>query len=769
MKCKVTKSIFELLNNLESPDINPRTLLIEGAPGIGKTFLLRHVAFEWANGRILKSSHLVFLLCLRDPTVQDMSTISDLVFYFYKLKQDEAASKRVESLCTYLLNSNGKSITFLIDGYDELPEKLQKDSFVASIITHQVLPASAVVLTSHPHATAHLHDKVAYLITILGFAEEDRGDYVRETLKNQPDKILTYLNNHPIIDKLCYIPFNLTVLMFLYKKGFTLPENTTQLYKYFICLTIRRYFSKHHIKQTFKNLDNLPDPYRNIIDNLAALSYTALGKQQITFTLEEIRTACPDIDTIPEGINGLGLLQAVQHFGFIEETTTVNFLHLSLQEYLAAYHIAHLPSDEELLVLHDNFLRYNYRNTFLLYLGLTEGQHSTFKYFLSGGGRYNGTASMLVNKLFSDTQNNVKISSRFLNSLYKILYLFRSFYEAKDKSWCDAIVNCTFFYDSDGKKYFNYCIGDFLQMEDQNLLIAYTQEWFLVEFNTCCMTDAILKRLHHALVVQSPVINTLHIHYCKLNTATQMYYIAEIVTLCHIKKLNVYLNIGSGLDNSEWIIQMLSHKKCALEELNLSLNSLTSKTVCEVLSYIKSNKAIRLNTLDITGNPIDDSIADEIDACVMLQNVFLDSVTSVTTVKLFSNINMSRHSNLKNLTISGNFTGDRVTHELTTCFLQNRTLMHLDLCDVKDSDDATLHIVNALHYNTTLRTLKIGIYCRRYQVKKIKSKISIINRKRHFQSKHLPKLSCDIQCDQCYHDRRLSFICIKLYCYIYRQ
>ena len=56
--------------------------------------------------------------------------------------------------------------------------------------------------------------------------------------------------------------------------------------------------------------------------------------------------------------NGLSLLQAVQHFGFIEEATTVNFLHLSLQEYLATYHIAHLPPDEdlELLVLHNYFL-----------------------------------------------------------------------------------------------------------------------------------------------------------------------------------------------------------------------------------------------------------------------------------------------------------------------------------------------------------------------------------------------------------------------------
>ena len=107
---KVTKSISELLMVLESPDTNPRTLLIEGAPGIGKTYLLKYIAFEWANDRMLKSEQFVFLLCLHDPAMQTMTSIHDLVLYFYK--QDKAAIKYIESFCTYLINSNGKSVVF---------------------------------------------------------------------------------------------------------------------------------------------------------------------------------------------------------------------------------------------------------------------------------------------------------------------------------------------------------------------------------------------------------------------------------------------------------------------------------------------------------------------------------------------------------------------------------------------------------------------------------------------------------------------------------
>ena len=763
-----------MLNVLENPDINPKTLLIEGAPGIGKTYLLKHVAFEWANDRILKLSCLVFLLCLRDPAVQGMSAISDLVLYFYKLKQDQATSKHVENLCMYLLKSNGQGITFLINGYDELPDKLQKDSFVASIITHQVLPASAVVLTSRPHATAHLHDKVAYLITIMGFAEEDQRDYIKQSLKCKPDEMLDYLDNHPTIDNICYIPFNLTVLMFLYKKGFSLPKNITYLYEYFIHLTIKRYLNKHQIKQRFKSLDEheLPDPYGNVINQLAALSYTALGKQQITFTLEEIRTACPDIDAIPEGINGLGLLQAVQHYSFIEETTTVNFLHLSLQEYLAAYHIVHLPPEQELLVLHDGFFDDKYRNTYLFYLGLTKGQHSSFKYFLSGGSRNFEATLSLSSNLISYNQSKANISSAFLDSLEKILSLFRCFYEVHDKSWCDAIVNCDLLH-YEGKPIFHAsrsngekCFTN-TEMESISLLLACQQEWFEVDFFEAVLPNFFLKTLHQALVVHStlhtPVINTIileDIH--PPLEISQAHYIVEIVISCKTKVLNVGYN---SLNSSEWMIQMLSHKYCMVEKLDITLNHITSTIACELLSHIKNNENLRLKSLNLYKNLIDDAIANEIAGCVMLEEVCLSKsdgygctdlnsiridvvnhkyvLTSVTAIKLFSSINIITYSRLKCIDITEEFTDDQVAYEIATCFQHNCILTHLRMNTIKVSDEACLQMINALEYNATLQNLDLHLQCSECQVNKIKLRIPIINGKRQLSDKCLPKLSCN--------------------------
>ena len=68
---KVTKEIAEILAPLETSD-NPQFILIEGAPGIGKTLLLREISYRWGKHQILQKFKLVLLVCLRDPAVQQM-------------------------------------------------------------------------------------------------------------------------------------------------------------------------------------------------------------------------------------------------------------------------------------------------------------------------------------------------------------------------------------------------------------------------------------------------------------------------------------------------------------------------------------------------------------------------------------------------------------------------------------------------------------------------------------------------------------------------
>ena len=353
---KVTKEVAEILAPLETSD-DPQFILIEGAPGIGKSLLLKHIAYRWGIQEILQKFRLVLLVCLRDPAVQNLSLIDDLLQSF--CRRDRRATEIASACSDYLSGNNGEDLALLLDGYDEYPERLRNDSLVADILAREVLPRCGLIVSSRPHTSVSLQQQATMRVDILGFTEAEREHYIKESMKDQPQKIdeLTqYLQGHSTISSLCFIPFNLVVLTYLHKRGYSLPENSAELYNYFICHTIHRHLAKHgHQGNRITKLTDLPDPYNKTIQQLSKLSLEALNHDKLIFTFEEIKKACPDITAIPGAINGCGLLQAVEHFGFNEMTTTINFLHFSIQEYLAAHHIANLPADEELKIIEEKF------------------------------------------------------------------------------------------------------------------------------------------------------------------------------------------------------------------------------------------------------------------------------------------------------------------------------------------------------------------------------------------------------------------------------
>ena len=109
------------------------------------------------------------------------------------------------------------------------------------------------------------------------------------------------------------------ILLYLYEIRITLPNNPSQLYHHFICLTICRYLAKygHPLNNNIKELADLQEPYNK--KQLCKLSLEALNNNsQLVFTYEEIhpsiQAACPDVIATPEAINDFGLLKAVKTF-----------------------------------------------------------------------------------------------------------------------------------------------------------------------------------------------------------------------------------------------------------------------------------------------------------------------------------------------------------------------------------------------------------------------------------------------------------------------
>ena len=290
---KVTKDVAEILAPVETSN-DSQFILIEGAPGIGKTLLLKEITYHWSIQQILQNFKLVLLVCLRDPAVQHMSLIDDLLQSF--CNRDRRATETAFACSDYLSENNGEDLALLFDGYDEYPEKLQKDSLIADILKRKLLPRCSLIVSSRPHASVRLREEGTVKVDILGFAEAEREYYIKESMKGQPQKIdeLTqYLQGHSTINSLCFVPFNIAVLVYLYKQEIPLYKNSTELYNYFICLTVCRHLAKHghHLQSNITKLTDLPEPYNKIIQQLSRLSLEALNDDKLIFTIDEIKKA----------------------------------------------------------------------------------------------------------------------------------------------------------------------------------------------------------------------------------------------------------------------------------------------------------------------------------------------------------------------------------------------------------------------------------------------------------------------------------------------
>ena len=205
IKCNhMTTKISTILNPLEVSD-DPQTILIEGGPGMGKTVLLRHIACSWAEQVVLQKYELVLLICLRDPNVQKISSLKELFQYFCKGFTDDDVD-----ICIKHISSNyGKTLVFLMDGYDELPNHLRGYSLIADILNCIVLPDYGLVVTSRSNATAFVRKQISLHVHIFGFTNKEQNQYIEHSLHDQSQikQLITYLNDHMIISSLCCVPF----------------------------------------------------------------------------------------------------------------------------------------------------------------------------------------------------------------------------------------------------------------------------------------------------------------------------------------------------------------------------------------------------------------------------------------------------------------------------------------------------------------------------------------------------------------------------------
>ena len=359
-------SVLEALQNRSSIAIeeilesDKRLILVEGAPGIGKSTLAWELCKKWEGGcSFMKPYSLVILLRLREEEVQRITSVGEL-FCSYE-------SKHKQTLIDEISEGQCGCVLFILDGFDELPKAMQKQSFLLNLIKGHVLPESNVLLTSRPSAVAELLTACCpqKRIEILGFTQGSVKAYAVDVFAGEPEKLERFnsyisASNNPGINSLMYVPLNAAIIVQIFcdrRSDAYLPHTLTEVYT-FLCLTIlNRYLKAKYHSVTVDKFESLP---RDLYQDFLSLSELALQG------LKDENTIFHNVD--PTSV----------HFGFLDAVSALyggkvsyNFLHLTVQEFFAAYFISKLPDcGLELLQQHGSEERWNV--VFRFVAGLTK-------------------------------------------------------------------------------------------------------------------------------------------------------------------------------------------------------------------------------------------------------------------------------------------------------------------------------------------------------------------------------------------------------------
>ncbi|XP_053193387.1 NACHT, LRR and PYD domains-containing protein 5-like [Scomber japonicus] len=327
-----------------------RTVMTKGVAGIGKTVLTQKFTLDWAEDKANQDIHFTFPFTFRELNglKEKKYSLVELVHHFFT-ETKEARICRFEEF----------QVVFIFDGLDEcrLPldfhnteiltdvtESTSVDVLLTNLIRGKLLPSARLWITTRPAAANQIPPECVGMVTeVRGFTDPQKEEYFRKKFRdeNQASTIISHIKTSRSLHIMCHIPvfcwITATVLEDVLKsrEGGELPKTLTEMYIHFLVLQAK-------LKNVKYDGGAETDPHwspesRKMIESLGKLAFEQLQKGNLIFYESDL-TEC-GIDIREASVCSGVFTQVFKEERGLYQDKVFCFVHLSVQEFLAALHV----------------------------------------------------------------------------------------------------------------------------------------------------------------------------------------------------------------------------------------------------------------------------------------------------------------------------------------------------------------------------------------------------------------------------------------------
>ncbi|KAL7373457.1 hypothetical protein ABVT39_007184 [Epinephelus coioides] len=344
-----------------------RVVLTNGVAGVGKTFSVLKFTLDWAEGLENQDVSLVILLSFRELNLikDEQYSLLKLLHVFHPTLQKVTA----EELAVW-------KVLFIFDGLDEsrlsldfhnnevVSDVTQKSSvnvLLTNLIQGNLLPSALVWITSRPAAANQIPPaRVDRVTEVRGFTDAQKDEYFRRRVSDEErsSRIISHIKTSRSLHIMCLIPvfcwITATVLdhMLTTEQRGELPKTLTDLYSHFLLVQTKR--KKHkYVEGHETSPQELTEADRDVLLKLGRLAFEQLEKGNIMFYQEDLERC--GLDVTEASVYSGVCTEIFKRECVIFQKTVYCFVHLSVQEFLAAVYLFHCYTNRKTEVL-DHFL-----------------------------------------------------------------------------------------------------------------------------------------------------------------------------------------------------------------------------------------------------------------------------------------------------------------------------------------------------------------------------------------------------------------------------